>query len=213
MGDSMTIPPPAQPGQPVGPPPYSAPPTKSKKTLYIVLGIVVALLALCGGCGAMVMSGANEVATSVDEALASPSPTSAEPAAEVGVGKAARDGNFQFTVTRVRCGQASIGTNPYLTKKAQGQFCTVTMTVKNIKAEPQTLSDSDQKAFVGGASYDADTEAGMYVNGNESSVLFNTINPGNAVTGKIVFDIPKGAKLTTLELHDSAFSGGVTVTL
>jgi hypothetical protein len=53
----------------------------------------------------------------------------------------------------------------------------------------------------------------MYVNGNESSVLFNTINPGNAVTGKVVFDIPKGAKLTTLELHDSAFSGGVTVTL
>ena len=68
--------------------------------------------------------------------------------------------------------------------------------------------------YVGATSYDADSEAGMYVNGNENSVLLNNIKPGNAaVTGKIVFDIPKGAKLTKLELHDSAFSGGVTVTL
>ncbi|HEY0359402.1 MAG TPA: DUF4352 domain-containing protein [Mycobacteriales bacterium] len=67
--------------------------------------------------------------------------------------------------------------------------------------------------YVGATSYDADSEAGMYVNGNENGVLLDNINPGKAVTGKIVFDIPKGAKLTKLELHDSAFSGGVTVTL
>jgi hypothetical protein len=208
----MTMPPPEHPGQP-GPLPQAQAPKKSKKTLYIVLGIVVACLAVCGGCSAMFAGGANEVAKSVDKAIATPSATSAEPAAEVGVGKAAKDGNFQFTVKKVQCGQSKIGTNPYLTKKAQGQFCTVTLTVKNIKTEPKMLSDSDQKAFVGAASYDADSEAGMYVNGNENSVLLNNINPGNAVTGKIVFDIPKGAKLTKLELHDSAFSGGVTVTL
>jgi hypothetical protein len=211
----MTMPPPEQPGQPgqPGQPPQAPAPKKSKKALYIVLGIVVAILAVCGGCSALFAGGANEVAKSVDKALATPAPASSEPATAVSVGKAAKDGNFQFTVRKVQCGQGKIGTNPYLTKKAQGQFCTVTITVKNIKTEPQMLSDSDQKAFVGTASYDADTEAGMYANGNETSVLLNTINPGNAVTGKIVFDIPKGAKLTRLELHDSAFSGGVTVTL
>jgi hypothetical protein len=67
--------------------------------------------------------------------------------------------------------------------------------------------------YVGAASYDADSEAGMYVNGNENSVLLNNINPGSAVTGKVVFDIPPGARLTGLELHDSGFSDGVDVDL
>jgi hypothetical protein len=39
------------------------------------------------------------------------------------------------------------------------------------------------------------------------------INPGNAVAGVILFDLPRGAKPTKIELHDSVFSGGVTVTL
>jgi hypothetical protein len=208
----MTMPPPPQPA-PAGPPPYPHPPKKGRTTLYVVLGIVGAFLLLCAGCGVMVMSGANEVAKSVDKAIASPSATGGKTATTVGLGKPARDGNFQFTVKKVQCGLGRAGTNPYVTKKAQGQFCVVTMTVENVKSEPQMLSDVEQKAFVGGASYDADSEAGLYLNGNENSVWLNTINPGNAVTGRIVFDIPRGAKLTRLELHDSAFSGGVAVTL
>ena len=35
--------------------------------------------------------------------------------------------------------------------------------------------------------------------------------PRQQVKGKVYFDIPKGAKLTKLELHDSMFSGGVKV--
>jgi hypothetical protein len=209
---SMTMPPPPQPA-PAGPPPYPYPPKKSRTTLYVVLGVVGAFLLLCGGCGVMVMSGADEVAKSVDKAIASPSTTGGKTATTVGLGKRARDGNFEFTVRKVQCGLARLGTSPYLTKKAQGQFCVVTMTVQNVKSEPQTLFDSNQKAFVGGASYGADSEAGMYINSSENSVWLTDINPGNAVTGKIAFDIPRGAKLTRLELHDSAFSGGVAVTL
>jgi hypothetical protein len=33
------------------------------------------------------------------------------------------------------------------------------------------------------------------------------------LTGIVVFDVPKNAKPTKLELHDSAFSGGVDVIL
>jgi hypothetical protein len=39
------------------------------------------------------------------------------------------------------------------------------------------------------------------------------LTPGRKVTGRLVFDVPKTAKLTTLELHDSLLSGGVKVTL
>src|ERR1035437_3672121 len=38
------------------------------------------------------------------------------------LGKTVRDGKFAFTVTAVKCGIAQVGTNVYLTKKAQGQF-------------------------------------------------------------------------------------------
>jgi hypothetical protein len=37
--------------------------------------------------------------------------------------------------------------------------------------------------------------------------------PGNSLTGTVVFDIPVDAVPASLELHDSLFSGGVTVTL
>jgi hypothetical protein len=197
---------------PAGMPYQQVPPKKSKKTLIIVLSIIGAFLLLCGGCGVMTMMAADEVVKEVDKAIESAEATP-EPAAVVaGIGKPARDGNFEFTVKGVKCGVGKVG-DQYAGKTAQGQFCLVTVAVKNIKSEPQMLSDSEQKAFVGAASYAADTEAALYANGNSNSVFLNNINPGNTVTGKLVFDIPKGAKLTKLELHDSALSGGVQVNL
>ncbi len=43
--------------------------------------------------------------------------------------------------------------------------------------------------------------------------FLNEINPGNQVNGIIVFDVPKDVQPTRIELHDSLFSGGVTVPL
>jgi hypothetical protein len=128
------------------------------------------------------------------------------------VGDAVRDGKFEFTVKQVKCGVSRMGSGA-LGKTAQGQFCLVTLQVKNIGKEAQTLSDSEQKAFgADNAQYSADSEAGIYANDNADTFL-NDINPGNQVTGVLVYDIPANAKLTKIELHDSAFSGGVTVQL
>lgn len=128
------------------------------------------------------------------------------------VGEAARDGKFEFTVQQVKCGVHQVG-NDMLGKKAQGQFCLVTLQVKNIGKEAQTFSDTGQKAFgADKAQYSTDSEAGMYAN-QGGAALFNEINPGNQVTGVLVYDIPAGATLAKLELHDSPFSGGVDVQL
>jgi len=134
-----------------------------------------------------------------------------KPAAQVAkVGQAVRDGKFEFTVQQVKCGVNKVGSG-FLEEKAQGQFCLVTVKVKNIGKEAQHFSDSNQKAYgADGAEFSADSGAGISANEN-AEALFNQINPGNEVTGVIVFDIPKDAKLAKLELHDSAFSGGVTV--
>ncbi|MET7969792.1 DUF4352 domain-containing protein [Micromonospora sp. NPDC005305] len=128
------------------------------------------------------------------------------------IGQPARDGKFEFTVKSSKCGVAKVGTS-MIGDKAQGQFCLITVNVKNIGKEAQTLDGSSQKALAAdGTEYSSDTEAGLYAN-KEASTFFEEINPGNQVTGVFVFDIPKNVKLTKLELHDSMFSGGVTVSL
>ncbi|SCG76591.1 DUF4352 domain-containing protein [Micromonospora coxensis] len=128
------------------------------------------------------------------------------------IGQPARDGKFEFTVKSTKCGVAKVG-DSVLGEKAQGQFCLVTINVKNIGKESQMFDGSSQKAYAAdGTEYSADGGAAIYANKNAETFL-NEINPGNQVTGVVVFDIPKNVKLAKLELHDSPFSGGVDVAL
>ncbi|WP_412539927.1 DUF4352 domain-containing protein [Longispora sp. K20-0274] len=156
-------------------------------------------------------------ATTTGAATAAPTKagTKAPAAAPVaGIGTAVRDGKFEFVVQKVECGKAQVG-GEYLNKKAQGQFCLVTISVKNIGDKPQTMYDSNQKGFgANNARYAPDSAAGIYANSEgDNQVWISEINPGNQVTGLVVFDIPKDGALSSLELHDSAFSGGVKVKL
>jgi hypothetical protein len=139
----------------------------------------------------------------------------AVPAAKVtthkpGLNQPVRDGKFEFMVAKVECGIPSVG-DQYLGKSAQGQYCEATVTVKNISSQPKTFDGGAQKAKgTNGQTYDDDTLAEIYANSQDQTFL-DEINPGNQVTGILVFDIPKDAKITQMELHDSSFSGGVTV--
>jgi hypothetical protein len=138
-------------------------------------------------------------------------PTKAPPKADPGIGAAVRDGKFEFVVQKVECGQAKVG-GEFLNKTAQGHFCLVTLSVKNIGDKPQLFADSNQKAFnATGAQYSTDSAATMYANQDGQSAWLNEINPGNSITGVIIYDIPKDSKIVRLELHDSAFSRGVKV--
>lgn len=209
----------------------------AKKRVLIpgaLVALIVVIGALSGGgddptkdaASVAVQSGAN--AEPVDEPVAGPSspkpatsaakpaakpapakPAPAKPAAPK-VGATVRDGKFAFTVRSVKCGISTVGTNPYLQEKAQGQFCAVALTVENIGDEPQSMFADNQFAFDGkGRKFSANSMASI---ADESSqVLWEEINPGNSVKGKVYFDLPKGASLAKLELHDSMFSGGVTV--
>lgn len=137
-----------------------------------------------------------------------------KPAAQVAkIGEAARDGKFEFVVKNIECGRATIGANQYLTKTAQGQFCLLTVNVKNVGNEAQGLFGSNQKLLnANNQQYAADDTAAGYLDQNYTT-LFSNINPGNSVEGIIVFDIPKDQTAVAAELHDSAFSSGVKVNL
>ncbi len=82
----------------------------------------------------------------------------------------------------------------------------------NISNEPQTFFGSVQTTTdAQGRKFEPDSAAAFYL--KDSKSLFEKINPGNSVTGTVVFDIPKDATLVEMELHDGAFSGGVKVKL
>lgn len=185
------------------PPP---PPRKKSKALPIILGILggIALLCVGGIVLAVALSGGDGGANGAS-ASASATKTTAK------IGQAARDGQFEFTVKKIQCGVAKIG-GEFTEKKPQGQYCLITVTVKNIGKEARTLDDSNQKAYDAAGRQFSTDEAGLYVPNNDT-MFINNINPGNSATGVIVFDIPADGKLTKIELHDSTFSGGIEVAL
>jgi hypothetical protein len=130
----------------------------------------------------------------------------------VGLNQPVRDGKFEFTATGVDCSKTSLGVAP-LSTQANGVFCLVTVHVQNIGDQAQTLDSTSQVAYdAQGNKYSSDTEAAFYLD-NAGKALFNQLNPGTSVDGTLVYDVPTGTTLTKLELHDSAFSGGVTVNL
>jgi hypothetical protein len=88
------------------------------------------------------------------------------------------------------------------------------MTVKNIGSSSQMFDASSQIGIdASGNQISADSIASIAANKGGTQTFLQDINPGNQVTGVVVYDIPKNQTLTKLELHDSMFSNGVTVNL
>jgi Domain of unknown function (DUF4352)/Protein of unknown function (DUF2510) len=136
----------------------------------------------------------------------------ARKAAAPQLGQAVRDGKFSFTVTAVKCGIAQVGTSEFLTQKAQGQYCRVSLKVANIGNEAQTMFANNQYLFDTKArKFSADPTANLY--DDSAKLMFEEINPGNSIKGYVFFDVPKGTKVSKLELHDSMLSGGIDVRL
>jgi Domain of unknown function (DUF4352) len=180
-----------------------------KHKILTVIGVII-LIAIIGGAA----GGGDKTATTNN--ASSSNDTKSETKAQAATAKlneVASDGKFAFTVTGVSCGKTSAGTNQYLQKQAQGQFCFVNVTVKNTGSEAQTFDSSSQYLYdAANSKFSADGTASLYAN-PEGSTFLNQINPGNEVSGILVFDLPKEKVPTTAELHDSAFSGGVKVNL
>jgi Domain of unknown function (DUF4352) len=224
------------PGQPyVGYPPPQ-PPTKkswfSRHKILTGLGAFAVLVIVLSAVGAgsntnteptgetdaaAVSGGGDQTTAATPKAPAQkattekPAPPPAAPKAP-GIGKSVRDGKFEFTVSKVQCGVRQVGGEYGV--KADGQFCLVTVKVENTGDEAQLLDSSSQFGYdAAGRKLSADGGAGIYANPGGGGAFLNEINPGNAASAVIVFDIPRTAKLVRLELHASPFSGGVEVTL
>jgi hypothetical protein len=130
---------------------------------------------------------------------------------EPGIGTQVSDGKFTFVVNSVKCGVASVGSADF-GSKAQGQFCIVDVSVSNTGTESQMMDTSSMYLYdAENRKFSTTTAAMFYMENND--LWLTDINPGNSIDGKLVFDLPVGATPISMELHDSMFSGGVTVQL
>ncbi len=134
--------------------------------------------------------------------------------AEATLHQPVRDGNFEFTVTNVSCGLPAIGSSPVL-RRARGQFCLISMRIRNIGDEPRPFDASLQKVVsAAGQEYPADVGASRYAVPSSAGETPRTeINPGSTLNADVAFDVPKGPAPVRAELHDSPSSRGVTVRL
>ncbi len=128
------------------------------------------------------------------------------------IGTPVRDGALEFVVTDSRCGIKSIG-NKTLSVEAQGEFCQVSLTAKNIGDESQTLFASEQDASdAEGRKYSYSIEASVY-DPDSDAMIMEELSPGETFTGKVYYDVPLGTQLAKIELHESVLSDGVEVVL
>jgi hypothetical protein len=181
------------------------------RVVLIVLGTVFGVCCIASSTAAIVRGALN--AKSSSGTLSSGTEVGGDaPAPGPGLGQPVRDGQFEFTVRSVECGRATLD-NGWLHAQAKGQYCVVELTVTNVGTEARNFGDGLQRANgANGERYAVDTGAGVVANGSGEAV-WDVINPGISVTAKIVYDIPPGAAITALELHDGALSRGVTVTV
>ena len=211
----------SNPTQPMGyrpqagyPQPPQPPPPKKKrgalKVILIVVGTSVALLVLLAACVAAF--GGNDTAA---PPASSGEPSAPDPEASqqptVKIGEKVTDDDYQFTATKIKCGVSRVG-DQYANERAQGQYCLVSMRVKNVGKEPINFSDYNQALVdTKGKNYSPDDAAWIYLDTDP----YAEINPGNTLKTVVPFDMPKKAKPDYLLLKAGTFgfSEGVRVKL
>ncbi|SDT01680.1 DUF4352 domain-containing protein [Microlunatus soli] len=219
-----------QPGPP--PPGYpqpgyqpAAPPKRNWFARHKIISTLLAIVGVIMIIGA-IGNGSSDSAAPIDNAVVAgdgsvgtdtgePAPQEADPdksdqkdksASTAGVGDTVRAGDLRLTVAEPSCGKKKVGSD-YTEARAQGQFCIVTVDITNAGDSPVMITDSDFSLYDGqDREFATDSEA-MIWNAESSDIWLEEINPGNKVSGDLIFDIPEDADAARLELASSDLFG------
>jgi hypothetical protein len=129
------------------------------------------------------------------------------------IGQSVRDGKFAFIVTSVQPPEKLLTDRLGISETAQGEFVIVRVNVTNIGYEARTLTATDQFLISGKGQRFATSAAISSLKGSDQ-LFVEKINPGQTVyDAPLLFDVPAGTTMASIELHDSASSGGARVKL
>lgn len=133
------------------------------------------------------------------------------------IGQVAKDGDFAFTIRSVQCGVthlgATTGTGYGLSKTAPAgtQWCLVKMHVLNDKTSSQSFYASNQYAIDALHRQLSATTGALFYLPNGSASESSTVNPGVSITVTVPYQLATSDSISKFVLHDSLFSGGVSV--
>ncbi|QBI53506.1 DUF4352 domain-containing protein [Streptomonospora litoralis] len=190
-----------QPGYP--PPVPPTPPRRSSPWKWIGLGCGGTAAVMVGGvaCAAVLTAGAGGgggAPAGESEAPAAAEGESESPATgqeRVPLGEAGTVGDWQVTVNGVDTAE-SYG-DEYLREQAQGVFKIVGLDVENTGSQANYFDSSNVILL------DADgNEHSSQVTLASEDVFLEQINPGNSVSGEVVFDVPADAQIETVQVED-----------
>lgn len=148
------------------------------------------------------------VETTAAETTAAPATTAAQEPAGAKLGTPVTSGDLEFTLSTFSCGVSVNSLGAKL--EPQGQFCLLEVSVKNVGKKEAMLSDGDITLVdAAGLEFSASSDT-LFVDG---VLMFEMINPGNTVTGKVYYDVPKGVAPTTAQVKSGWFTKTQTVSL
>jgi len=104
--------------------------------------------------------------------------------------------------TATQIGQNLMGT--FMGEKADGVFIIVDVEVENTGKRAKYLTDTFLKLVDDqGREFLPNSMAAIYLKPEGSALVFETINPGIFMKGKIVFDVPVGLKVANVKISSS----------
>jgi hypothetical protein len=181
---------------------------KKPANLPLSVGVLFLVIMLAtGGNDPAIFDRTTSPAESRAEILARDLPPTAA------IGQSVRDGKLAFIVASMRQPGATIRDRLGATQTAQGMFVIVRVDVTNIGYEARTLTATDQFLVNDLGQRFATSAATTSLEGAERTFL-EKINPGSKVNNApLLFDVPPGTSIASIELHDSPSSIGVKVAL
>jgi hypothetical protein len=129
------------------------------------------------------------------------------------IGQSVRDGTFAFTISAVQPPVKTLKDRFGATQNAEGMFLIVRANVTNIGYEPRSMTATDQFLANDQGQRFATSSAISSLAGAEA-IFSKKINPGHTVNNApLLFDVPPGTTIASIELHDSLTSTGVRIKL
>ena len=178
-------------------------------TLITTATAIAAGLALTG-CSAATTAAGRSTGSASSSSPAAPAAPAAP--ASAGLNTPVKAGSFEYTALSVTDAGPTVGTSP-LSQTAQGTYLQVDLKIANSGNSAATFIVNYVKLVdASGKTYDADPTATLYASSDQNAWVAG-INPGNAIQGPILFDVPVGTKAASVLVSDNAFTKGKTITL
>ena len=181
-------------------------PSKFKSGCLGIIGLFI-IIALIGSCMGGKSSTNKSTATNGSTKTEQAAPTYDYSCDVEGVGKVKGMTSSKVGVAIAKLQEMGSIDAPYSSKKAQGIFKVLYVVVSNNQKDAITVDANSYKLIdEQGREFSHSTEGDVALQMSHRETLFlKKINPGNTLGGYIAYDVPKDAKIRSLQ-----FKGGMT---